>query len=217
MPAKLHGAARGATIPRMRLNRLEWTVLGFTVLYLLPFTGLALTRSNYEFLLYSAVVMVLLAWIVWKQPTVKFEPAILWGLSAWGLLHMAGGNLRVGDGVLYSVQLVPRLLRYDQLVHAFGFGVATLVCFHILRPFLREDAARWRTLAVLVVLMGSGLGAINEIVEYVAVLIMPETNVGGYDNAMMDLVFNLIGGIAAACWLTWRRRRSAQLESAGAA
>jgi putative membrane protein len=201
----LHEAAGAATIPRMGLDRLERTVLIFTLLYLVPFTGLALTRFNYEFLLYAAVVVVLLLWIVWKQPTVKFEPAILWGLSGWGLLHMAGGNLRVGDGVLYSVQLIPKLLRYDQLVHAFGFGVATLVCFHILRPFLREDIARWRTPAVLVVLMGSGVGAINEIVEYVAVLAMPETGVGGYDNTMQDLVFNLIGGIAAVLWLAWRR------------
>jgi hypothetical protein len=34
---------------------------------------------------------------------------------------------------------------------------------------------------------------------------MPETGVGGYDNTMQDLVFNLFGGIAAVLWLTWRR------------
>lgn len=191
----------------MRLNRLERTVLIVTIIYLVPFTALALTHSNYEFLLYALIVLIVLAWIVWKQPAVKFEPAILWGLSIWGVLHMAGGNVRVGNGVLYEVQLVPVVLRYDQLVHAFGFGIAALVCHHLLRPSLRENADRWPTLAVLIVLMGSGVGAINEIVEYIAVLVMPETGVGGYDNTMQDLVFNLIGGIAAVLWLTGRRRQ----------
>lgn len=190
----------------MRLNRLERTILLVTLAYLIPFSILALSRSNYEFLLYAAVVLVVLVWIIRKQPTVKFEPAVLIGLSVWGLLHMAGGNIRVGEGVLYSVQLVPVVLRYDQLVHAFGFGVATLVCHHVLRRFLRTDIDRPSTVAILVVMMGSGVGAINEIVEYVAVLIMPETNVGGYDNAMMDLVFNLFGGVGAVVWLACRRR-----------
>jgi len=47
---------------------------------------------------------------------------------------------------------------------------------------------------VLVVLMGSGIGAVNEIIEFIAVKSVPETNVGGYDNTLWDLIFNLFGG-----------------------
>ncbi len=42
-----------------------------------------------------------------------------------------------------------------------------------------------------------GLGAVNEMVEFTAVLIVPDTNVGGYSNTALDLVFNAIGAVSA--------------------
>ncbi|HNQ22710.1 MAG TPA: DUF2238 domain-containing protein [Phycisphaerae bacterium] len=192
----------------MQLQRREIPILIVNAIYIPVFTVLALLRHNFEFLLYAGVVLLLATWVLLTQSRVRFTPTVLWGLTLWGLLHMAGGNIRVGDGVLYSVQLVPVVLRYDQLVHAFGFGVATLVCYHLLRPHLRTDVPRRGSVPVLVVLMGCGVGAINEIVEFVAVLIMPETGVGGYENTMWDLVFNLIGAVLAVA-LVSRRAGSA--------
>ena len=189
----------------MNSYRRELPVILFSGVYMIVFVGVALTRQNYEFILYAAVVVILAAWILYKQRVVQFDRVILWGLSFWGLLHMAGGNIRAGDGVLYNLQLLPRVLRYDQLVHAFGFGTATLVCFHILRDFLRPGAGRRLTLIILLTLMGCGVGAINEIVEFIAVKAVPETNVGGYDNTLWDLVFNLLGATAAATWAVTRR------------
>ena len=43
-----------------------------------------------------------------------------------------------------------------------------------------------------------GFGAINEVIEFVATLALPETNVGGYINTGWDLVANLVGATAAA-------------------
>ena len=122
---------------------------------------------------------------------------------------MAGGNLQVHGDVLYALQLIPVVLRYDQLVHTFGFGTVTLVCHHLLRPYLRTDVERWWPLAILIVLMGSGVGALNEIIEFVAVKTVPETNVGGYVNTLWDLVFNLLGGLIAVSYLTLRRSPAA--------
>ena len=189
------------------MNRRDAPVILFSAAYMTVFVGVALTRKNYEFVLYAGVVLVLAAWVLVKQRKVQFDPVILWGLSLWGLLHMAGGNIRVGDGVLYNVQLLPTLLRYDQLVHAFGFGTATLACFHILRSMLKPAIPRRVTLIILVALMGCGLGALNEILEFLAVKTIPETNVGGYDNTLWDLVFNLIGATIAATWAVTRRQK----------
>lgn len=195
----------------MLLTRREIPVLIVNLIYVPIFTGIALTRTNYEFLLYAGVILLIAAWILWKQRRVRFDLSILWGLTIWGVLHMAGGNLRVGAGVLYSVELLPvvptyNILRYDQFVHMFGFGVATLICHHLLRPYLKDNLHRWWTLAILIVLMGSGVGAINEILEFIAVVTMPETGVGGYDNTMLDLCFNLLGGILAVIWLTGQQK-----------
>jgi len=187
----------------MRLTRKERIIVGANGVYIPIFTALAWSRGNDEFLLYVAVIIVILGLLVWQQPRLKFDATVLWGLTVWGLMHMAGGNIRVGDGVLYEVILLPlvpslSILRYDQVVHAFGFGVATLVCFHMLKPYLREGVGKPVALMFLVVMMGSGLGALNEILEFVAVLTMPETNVGGYENTALDLCSNLLGGTIAA-------------------
>jgi len=193
----------------MLLRRRETPVLVVNLVYVPAFTVIALRNLNFEFVLYVGVILIIAAWVVWKQRSVRFDLPILWGLTIWGLLHMAGGNIRAGDDILYGLQLIPVVLRYDQLVHAFGFGTATLVCYHLLKPYLRDSIDRWRTLSILIVLMGSGLGAMNEIIEFIAVKTLPETNVGGYDNTLWDLIFNLIGGLLAVAWLTVRRRRQA--------
>jgi len=195
----------------MLLTKRELPVLAVNVIYITVFTLIALRRTNYEFLLYVGVIVIIAVWILFKQRAVQFDATILWGLTAWGLMHMAGGNLQVRDGVLYGVVILPlvpslEILRYDQFVHAFGFGVATLVCHHILKPYLKDEIARWRGLAALVALMGLGVGALNEIIEFVAVLTMPETGVGGYDNTMWDLVFDMLGAAIAVIWIGARRR-----------
>jgi hypothetical protein len=43
-----------------------------------------------------------------------------------------------------------------------------------------------------------GLGAINEIIEFVATVVVPETGVGGYVNNALDLCWNGVGATIAA-------------------
>lgn len=196
----------------MSAFRRELPVIIVNTIYITFFTFVALGNANYEFVLYAGVVIVLFGWILHKQAAVQFDRTILWGLTAWGLMHMAGGNVRINGEILYGLQLIPVVLRYDEFVHAFGFGIGTLVCFHLLRPYLRTDTEKWWPLATLVVLMGLGLGALNELVEFVAVVTVPETNVGGYKNTLWDLVFDLIGAVLAVILLTYRRARRGSIS-----
>jgi len=194
----------------MLLTRREWLILVVNAAYVSIFSVITVRRLNFEFMLYVGVILLVGALVVWKQRTVGFDGVILWGLTLWGMMHLAGGNITVGDGVLYGVEfvsLVPnyQVIRYDQVVHLLGFGVATLVCHHLLRPHLKEHVDHWGTLSFLIVLMGCGFGALNEIIEFLAVAVMPETGVGGYENTMLDLVFNLIGAALAVAWLAVRR------------
>jgi hypothetical protein len=52
-----------------------------------------------------------------------------------------------------------------------------------------------------------GLGALNEIIEFSAVMLVPNTNVGGYYNTALDLAFNGLGAVTAtvicAIWDSW--------------
>lgn len=191
------------------MSRDLWPVAGFTGLYIAMAATFALARGNQEFLLYIVVMLVLVG-VVWLvHRVVVLSPAVLWGLSIWGLLHMAGGLLPLPrawpiDGdirVLYSLWLIPERLKYDHIVHAYGFGVATWVCWQGIRSaIVRRNGQAVPTggLMVLAALAGMGLGASNEIVEFVVTLLVPETNVGGYVNTGWDLVANLVGAVTAA-------------------
>jgi hypothetical protein len=188
--------------------------MAFTVLYLAAAVGGALVVGNREFLFYIAVMLLLIGvlWIVHSR--VRLATATLWALSVWGLAHMAGGLVAVPESwpidgdirVLYSLWLIPERLKYDQVVHAYGFGVATWVCWQGLRAVIRQlggDARPTFGLMVLAATAGMGLGALNEVVEFAATLLVPETNVGGYLNTGWDLVANATGSTVAALtiWL----------------
>lgn len=194
--------------PPPRWGRREFAVLAFTVVYLVPFGAACLRGGNREFLLYLAVMLGLMPLVAWLHTRIGLHVATLWGLSLWGLAHLAGGLVRIPERwphddtpVLYDLWLVPGRLRYDQIVHALGFGLSTWLCWQGLRAAFRAAGVALRPspgLLLLCVLAGMGLGALNEVVEFVATLTIPNTNVGGYENTGWDLVFNMLGACLAA-------------------
>ena len=60
-----------------------------------------------------------------------------------------------------------------------------------------------------------GFGALNEVIEFAATQLLPNTNVGGYVNTGWDLVFNLLGSTIAACMIYGFGRRSSPRQVAG--
>ena len=192
----------------------------FTALYVIGFLALAIWRENTEFLFYGAVMLALIGVVLWADVRARFSRPVLWMLSVWGLLHMAGGVLRLeqdGDTVaLYSYWLIqPHVLKYDKLIHCYGFFVATLAVWEALRRFLREELRTGLALFVIVASAGMGLGAFNEVVEYTATVISPDTNVGTYENNAQDLVANMIGAGLAAGLVWWRAGTKKPAGSAG--
>ena len=105
-----------------------------------------------------------------------------------------------GHRVLYSLWLLPRMLKYDQVIHAYGFGVTTWACWQGIKSFCGSmDKPVEPTAGKLLIAAaaGIGFGAVNEVVEFLITLIVSNTNVGGYINTGWDLVANLVGAIAA--------------------
>lgn len=187
------------------MDRFTKNLTVFTLAYVAAFGLFAVLRGNWEFVFYVAVVVFFFLLILKKRGRLHLKHDALAGLSAWGLLHMMGGNIPYGNGVLYGLQIIPIYLRYDQMVHFFGFGVATVVGFQLLKPYLKPDYNR-ATIAVLTVMIGTGAGALNEVIEFMAVLALPETGVGGYFNTAWDMTFNLLGAVAALFYIRRRER-----------
>ena len=181
----------------------------FTLAYMALALVAGLAAGNSEFLFYIGVMVVLIGLVLTVNRSVELSTGVLWALSIWGLLHMAGGLVTVPAGwpvstesrVLYTLWLIPDRLKYDHIVHAYGFGVTTWVCWQGLKSAIRKRSGHAPTpafgLLVLAAAAGLGFGALNEVVEFVATLTMPETNVGGYVNTGWDLVANTVGATVA--------------------
>lgn len=178
------------------MRRSEWAVLVFNLGYLALAFDAAREAGNQEFVFYIVVMAGLIAAVGLLHWRLRFPPPVLWALSGWGALHMAGGLWPVRGDVLYNLWLIPGWLKYDMAVHAYGFGVATWVIWLGLAPQLADPRPRLG-LMVICVAAGTGLGALNEVIEFIATQIVPETNVGGYTNTALDLVCNLIGAVVA--------------------
>jgi len=201
---------------RIGLSAAEIAVLVFTLLYMLAWLISTVLLQNREFVFYFVVMCILIVAVGLVHLRVRFHPAALWGLSIWGLAHMAGGLMPIPSSwpilgeshVLYNWWIVPGLLKYDQLVHAFGFGVVTWICWQSLQSAFTNHGTIRPTLGLLTlcVAAGMGFGAANEVVEFIATLTLPGTNVGGYANTGWDLVANSVGSVLAAGLILIRSR-----------
>lgn len=187
----------------MHLKRGQLPILIFNIVYLLIATFFFLSKENYEFILYIGVIVLLFVLILATNKKVNYPNFVLWGLTLWGMMHMAGGGLKLPNGeVLYALILIPisksyGIFRYDQLVHIFGFGIATLIMYILLKPLLRKDIKKFTALSIIIVMAGFGVGALNEMIEFLATVFTPQTGVGGYINTSLDLVADLIGAVLA--------------------
>ena len=173
-------------------------VAAVTVLFAVRF----LLNANHEFLIYVVVVVAIGVFVALSHKNVRYPFACLVGLAIWAVLHLAGGGIRVRDDVLYGLILIPisetcSILRYDQVVHAFGFGVSTLIMYHLLSNLLSEENMRRFSVGLVVIMAGAGLGAFNENIEFLLVVFLPQTGVGGYENTSLDLWSNLVGSVVA--------------------
>jgi len=203
----------------MRLKKGEWLLLIFNLLYIIGFTLYYISIGNIEFLGYILVLVVFFVLILALQRRIKFSYLVLWLLSIWGLLHMIGGGVRYQGEVLYKLQLIPiwvtenfYILKYDQFVHAYLYFVMVFVIWHLVKDSFNKKP-NYLIIYPTIILISIGIGALNEIVEFIAVLILPETGVGGYYNTAWDIVFNTIGAVLGTMVLYLKNRKIIKLKS----
>lgn len=183
--------------------------LAFAVLYATFAAFHFVSIGNDEFLGYIVVIvlLIILGGCVLAHHCV---PAwLLWLLSSVGLLHMLGAAVSIGGDILYNYVPFPienptglTFIKFDQIVHTYGSGVAAVLAYF----FLKDRGFHWFSLFLFSVLVAMGVGAINEIIEFVAKLTVPDSDVGGYYNTAVDLTVNFLGSLlgAALTVVFWR-------------
>jgi uncharacterized membrane protein YjdF len=186
------------------LSRSHWILLAVNAAYLFPLAGWFALTGDWEFFGYVLFLIFLLVVLLATIHKTHFPTWLLAMLSVWAAVHMAGGLVTIGDNVLYWLQLVhiwgegdSYVLRFDQIVHFYGFFVTTFVAYWILLPQLKPGF-RLGAIAFVAMLASMGFGAINEILEFIAVIFVPDNGVGGYYNTAIDIVANGLGALTAA-------------------
>lgn len=177
-------------------------MLWFTISYLTLFTILAIIKKNYEFLYYTFIMSALILIIVFYHKKIHLTKHIIFGLTVLGTMHIFGGNIHILGTRLYDIWLIPpNILKYDNIVHAFGVFVATFVIYSLIHPHLNKKINHNPfLLSLILVSIAMGIGAFNEILELGAVVFLGAAKqVGDYINNALDLVFNL-GGSIIACF-----------------
>ena len=191
-------------------------VIVFSALYLIGGAFYFIRDLNIEFVIYIVVILGVFGLLFGTLLTTKFPTYLLWLVSIWGLLHVLGGAVQTPDGVLFAYRIYPFIdqggdfyvLKYDQVVHAYLYGVITLMFFHIVRRTLGAQGPLW--LLILIAMMASlGVSAMNEIMEFLISVALPRNGVGGYENTSLDLIANFTGAAIAASVLAIQRQRYA--------
>jgi hypothetical protein len=155
---------------------------------------------------YVVIVTVLALVVAAADAKVNFSMVVLIGLALWGFGHLAGGLVPLdgpGDRILYNAVFL-RWGHFDNVVHAIGFGTAGIAVWEATRSWLPAAPGHPLGTALIVCLLGQGVGAFNEVVEFGASHLLAATNVGGYENTGRDLVANLLGTAVAGWWVSRR-------------
>lgn len=188
----------------MRMKR----PLQVAVALLLAFTAYALARGHHEHLFFALTLVAFVAVLVAVDRRCDFSAGALWGFDAWLALHLLGGTLVLDGQLLYGLVLFDwvaepySILRYDQAMH--------LLCYVVLAILVSEAVARIVSppnrlaVALIAVLAACGIGCLNEVVEFAAVVAFASTGIGGYVNTALDLGFNLVGAVAGAAFRALR-------------
>ena len=182
----------------------SWALWIFNATYLFWGGAFFLQDLNLEFVIYVAVIVAIMGSVLLTVSYTDFPHWLLWLLSFWGLMHVLGGAVQIDGGVLFGYHIYPFLdlggdfyiLKYDQVVHMYLYGVVAMMTYHLLRNIL---AIKNHTkLIILMAIMASvGVSALNEIMEFLIAVTVERNGVGGYENAMLDLIFNLSGAMIA--------------------
>ncbi|MBY0309961.1 DUF2238 domain-containing protein [Patescibacteria group bacterium] len=202
------------------LTKHHYYVIAFSALYLI-LGGIFFARDfNLEFIIYVGVIIAIFAGVFASLRHTQFPVWMLWLLSVWGLMHVLGGAVDTRDGVLFAYRIYPFLdsggdfyiLKYDQVVHGYLYGLVALMSYHLLRvPF--GVSKNTVLVALAAALISLGVSGLNEIMEFLIAVNLENNGVGGYENAMLDLCFNWGGAVLAVVIYAFLENRSCDCKS----
>ena len=183
----------------------------YSAIILAFFTIIFLIKTNYEFLLYAAVLLAIIYIIAKTDKIFHYSSFAKWGFGTLLFLHLSGGAFYIKGTRLYDIILIPilgepfNILKYDQIMHIFIYFVIALFVYAVVIHIVDKKANRI-FIGVIAFLATIGLGALYEIIEFSTVVLFSSTGVGNYYNNALDLIFNAIGALIALVLISKDKR-----------
>lgn len=196
-----------------QFTRGQWLLLGINAISVLGFGSYYVSAGNAEFVAYAVSIVVVIGFLYATLAFTRFPTYLLAGVTGWAFLHMMGGSVPTPDGVLYAWKIYPffdgggdfYILKMDQVIHAYLYGVVALMFLHIIREVVGVQGHRL-LMAFIAAFAAAGFSILNEVIEFWAAMNVPGNGVGGYENTVLDLIFNLSGALVAVLLYTLIRR-----------
>ena len=186
------------------MNRTIPYILSFFLAGLL--TLLTIIFQNYEFLLYAITVIFLIVILYKTDQYFNYKLLGLWLFNIWLILHVLGGLASYQGVRLYDLMLLNlvgdpyHILKYDQFVHFYCYVVMGILMWSVVQKIMKQNASN-AVVCIVTILAASSLGAVNEIIEFFAFVMIGTEGVGGYINTAIDLVANLLGAIVGTLYM----------------
>jgi len=187
------------------LTKKHYPLLGINLFTILFFGINFLRTGNHEFLIYIAWVIFLFVVVLFTLWRIKYDMVLLWCLSIGGFFHMAGWWFTYKGVIWYQAIIIPlskeyELIKYDQLIHILGSFAMTILWYNMLKPHLKKTNISI-ALSLIIVLIWIWFWALNEFVEFLVYLSIPENAVWGYLNTSIDLSANLLWAVIALIFI----------------
>ena len=175
-----------------------WIISLLFLAYSMIFFIISIKDNNYEYIYYNIIMVIGFVAILLLYKKIHLKISMAAGLLILGFLHLAGGNIIVNGLRLYQTSLF--IIPYDKIVHVFGSFVVTIIVYNLMLPMLSRRYIEKRIIFIglLVFIAGVGVGALSEIVEFIATLVVKHNIVGDYANNAADLIANSIGALIAS-------------------
>ncbi|MBT3940429.1 DUF2238 domain-containing protein [Candidatus Woesearchaeota archaeon] len=170
-------------------------IMGSLIVFLIITEFFSLKSGNLEFAYYIPLLVIFTIGLLVYNKELHLTNHILLAFAIIIVLHVFGGLIHLSGTRLYDMTF--GILRYDNIIHAFASFISALVAYNVLRPHLDKSVKkRYVYFGLILLLLTFGLGAVNEILEFIAVVYFNAgAGVGGYVNTLKDLIFNAIGAL----------------------
>jgi putative membrane protein len=192
----------------------SWALWIFNATYLFWGGAYFIQDFNVEYAIYSGIIFVVMAAVLLTLSYSDFPQWQLWLLSVWGLLHVFGGAIKLHGVSLATYHLYPifngggdfYVLKYDQILHFVLYAIVATMAHHLIRNIL-EVKDNKKLVALLVVMISIGVGALNEAAEFFIALNLHKNLSYGYQNVTLNIFFNLAGALVATLLLSLFTRK----------